>query len=257
MLPGGSAKDHSEADAQVENPGYIALSRQMVLRRQMDMVANNLANLTTPGFKGESMLFVEHLARTEPREKISFVRDIATIRDLKAGPMTETGSPFDLAIRGEGYFAIETPEGTRYTRAGGFTPDPDGRIVSAQGFALLDDGGAPITIPVDALSVAVARDGTISTDQGELGRVQVVRFDNQQALKRQANSLYDAAGQAALPVEQPDVQQGKLESSNVAGVVEMTRLVATVRSYEAAAKLANNEHERQRRAIDALATARS
>lgn len=223
----------------------------------MDIVANNLANLTTPGFKGESMLFVEHLARTEPREKISLVRDIATIRDLRAGPMIETGSPFNLAIRGEGYFAIETPEGTRFTRAGGFTPDAEGQIVTAQGFPLLDDGGAPIIIPVDALSVVVSRDGTISTDQGELGRVQVVRFENQQALKRQASSLYDAEGQAALPVEEPDVQQGKLEGSNVAGVVEMTKLVNTVRRYEAAAKLANDEHERQRRAIDALAANRS
>jgi len=257
VLPRSSAKDHSEADAEVENPGYIALSRQMVLRRQMDIVANNLANLTTPGFKGESMLFIEHLARTEPREKISLVRDIATIRDLRAGPMTETGSPFNLAIRGEGYFAIQTPEGTRYTRAGGFTPDAEGQIVTPQGLPLLDDGGAPIIIPVDALSVVVSRDGTISTDQGELGRVQVVRFENQQALKRLANSLYDAEGQAALPVEEPDVQQGKLESSNVAGVVEMTKLVNTVRRYEAAAKLANDEHERQRRAIDALAANKS
>jgi flagellar basal-body rod protein FlgF len=129
-------------------------------------------------------------------------------------------------------------------------------MVNAQGFPVLDDGGAPITIPADASAVVVARDGTISTEQGELGRVQVVRFENQQALRRQANSLYAAAGQEPLPMASPDVQQGKVESSNVAGVVEMTQMIATVRSYEAAAKLANDEHERQRRAIDALATSR-
>ncbi len=240
----------------MENPGYIALSRQMVLRRQMDVVANNLANLSTTGFKGESMMFVEHLKRTEPRERISFVRDIATVHDLKAGPITHSGNPLDLAIRGEGYFAVETPEGERYTRAGGFTLDPDGQIVTAQGFALLGDGGAPMTVPPEAGAITVARDGTLSSEQGEIGRIQLVRFANPQALKKLQYSLYSAAGQEPLPVEAPDILQGKLEGSNVSAVVEMTKLIATVRSYQAAAHVAEKEHQRQRRAIDALAVSR-
>jgi flagellar basal-body rod protein FlgF len=151
----------------MENPGYIALSRQMVLRRQMDLLANNLANLTTPGYRGESMLFVEHLKPTQPREQVAFVQDLATVRDLRAGPMSHTGNPLDLAIKGEGYFAVETPEGERYTRAGGFTLDPDGQIVTVKGYPLLGKGGAPITVPPDSGAVTVARDGTVSSDQGE------------------------------------------------------------------------------------------
>ncbi len=241
----------------MENPGYIALSRQMVLRRETEVLANNLANLTTPGFKGESMLFVEHLKRTNHKEKVRFVQDIATVRDLKPGPLTHTGSPLDLAIRGPGYFAVETAAGERYTRAGGFALDAEGRIVNAHGQALLDDGGAPLSVPTEASDVTIAQDGTVSTDQGEVGRIRLVRFDDPQALKKLQQGLYSAAGQAPLPVENPDIQQGKLERSNVAGVVEMTKLIATVRSYQSAAKLADQEHQRQRRAIDALASVRT
>jgi flagellar basal-body rod protein FlgF len=229
----------------------------MVLKRQMDVLANNVANLSTPGFKGEDILFVEHLKRTDQRETLRFVQDIATLRNLSPGPLTHTGSPLDLAIRGTGYFTIETPRGERYTRAGGFALDADGRIVTAHGHALLDDGGAPLSVPTDAAEVTVAQDGTVSTDQGDIGRIGLVRFENPQAIQKLQHGLYEAAGQEPLPVEDPDIQQGKLEGSNVAGVVEMTRLIATVRSYQAASHLADQEHQRQRRAIDALAGVRT
>lgn len=241
----------------MENPGYIALSRQMVLRRQMDVMANNVANIATPAFKAEGMMFVEHLRKTEPGEKIRFVQDIATVRDLRPGALTHTGGPLDLAIQGEGYFAVETPEGPRYTRAGGFTLDADGQIVTARGYPLLDDGGAPLALPTDAGEITVSRDGTIVTDQGEVGRVGVVGFADEQALKHLEGGLYDSDGQEPVPVETPEVEQGALEGSNVAGVVEMTKLIATVRLYQSAAKMADEEHQRQRRAIDALASVRS
>ncbi len=240
----------------MENPGYVALSRQMVLQRQMSIVANNVANLTTPGFRGESLVFVEHLKTTQPREKVRFVQDIATVPDLQPGPLSNTNNPLDLAIQGEGYFAIETPQGERYSRAGAFALDPDGQIVTTDGFALQGDGGS-LVVPPDAGDIVVAGDGTVSTDQGILGRVKLVRSANDYALKREASGLYDADGQPALPVDNPQVQQGKIELSNVAGVVEMTKLVATVRSYQAAATMVEEEHERQRRAIGALATTRS
>ena len=241
----------------MENPGYIALSRQMVLRRQMDVLAHNLANLTTPGYRGESMLFVEHLQRTEPTEEIAFVRDLATYRDLKAGPLNHTGNPLDLAIRGEGYFTVETDEGPRYTRAGSFTLDAAGRVVTSEGLPVLGESGAPLVVPTDAAALQVARDGTVSTDQGEVGRIRPVSFENEQALAKQAGGLYDPAGQAALPVDAPVIEQGKIEGSNVAGIVEMTKMIAAVRSYQAAAKMSDEEHQRQRRAIEALGAARS
>lgn len=241
----------------MENPGYVALSRQMVLQRQMSVVANNIANLTTPGFRAENMVFVEHLKATEPREKVRFVQDIATVHDLRPGPLSNTDNPLDLAIQGEGYFAVETPEGERYSRAGAFTLDADGQIVTANGFTLQSEDGGALVVPPDAGDIVVADDGTVSTEQGILGRVKLVRFDNDYALKREESGLYNAAGQPALPVENPRVQQGKIELSNVAGVVEMTKLIATTRSYQAAATMVDEEHERQRRAIGALATTRS
>jgi len=241
----------------VENPGYIALSRQMVLRRQMDVLAHNLANLATPGYRGESMLFVEHLRQTEPKQKITFVQDLATFRDVKPGPLTHTGNSLDLAIRGEGYFTVETAEGPRYTRAGSFTLDSTGQMVTAEGLPILGESGAPLIVPSDSAALTVARDGTVSTDQGEIGRVRPVRFENEQALVKQAGGLYDPAGQTALPVETPVVEQGKVEGSNVAGIVEMTKMISAVRSYQAASSMADEEHQRQRRAIETLGTARS
>ena len=215
--------------------------------------AQNVANLATPGYRAESMLFVEHLKQTEPGEKVRFVQDIATLRDLKTGPITHTGNTFDLAIAGRGYFTVETAEGPRYTRGGGFTLDLDGGIVSARGDALLDDGGAPLSVPPDAGEIVVARDGTVSGDDGEIGRIALVTFDNEQALVKRAAGLYDAGAQAPLPVVDPNIQQGKLEGSNATGVIEMTKLIDTVRSYQHAARLADEEHQRQRRAIDSLA----
>lgn len=244
----------------MENPGYVALSRQMVLKRQMDVVANNLANVTTPGFRAESMVFVEHLDRLRhsgPRDKVSFVQDIATVHDLRPGPLTTTGNVLDLAIRGDGYFAVETPEGERFTRAGHFALDADGQVVTTAGYPVLGDNGTPIVIPPESGQIVIADDGTISTDQGTVALLRLVRFENQQALKRQENGFYDAGPQIAEPAEDSDVQQGTLESSNVMGVVEMTKMMATVRSYQTAATLTNEEHERQRRAITALAPVRS
>ena len=109
----------------MENPGYIALSRQMVLQRKMDVLAQNVANLTTPGYRAESLLFVEHLKRTAPGEKVRFVQDIATLRDLKTGPIAHTGNTFDLAIAGEGYFTDTNGDPDRTLDLGvGLPTDP-------------------------------------------------------------------------------------------------------------------------------------
>ncbi len=109
----------------METTTLIALSRQGGLRRQLDVVANNIANMNTTGFKGERMMFVEHLVKSQESgkllgTKLSFARDIATMLDVSEGPMETTGNPLDLAITGEGYFVIQTENGERYTRNGRF-----------------------------------------------------------------------------------------------------------------------------------------
>lgn len=236
----------------MENAGYIALSRQMTLRREMDVIANNMANLNTPAYKGESMLFVEYLETTDSGEKMSFVQDIALVRNLTEGQMTATDNPLDTAISGDGYYEIETPLGPRYTRSGAFRLNADNELVTVNGDKVLDDGGNPIVLPPNSRDVTITRDGTVETDQGPAGTIGLVRFEDEQRLTKMANGLYDADGQDALPAEGAEVVQGMVEQSNVAGIIELTKMIKTVRSYSSTGRMVNDEHERLRRAIQAL-----
>lgn len=236
----------------MENSLTIALARQSVLARQMDVIATNLANLETAGFKAENMIFTETLTPTSEGETLSLVHDVGFVRDLSEGPMVGTQSPLDLAIHGQGYFVVDTPEGERYTRHGVFQLDDRGQIVTTGGNPVLNSGGAPITVPLDASSITITRDGTISADAQEIGQIKLVGFENPQALSKIGSGLYEAVGQSPTPDPDSEVLQGMVESSNVKGVIEMTRMIDTVRSYQAAAKLADTEHQRILDAIDAL-----
>ncbi len=236
----------------MENSLTIALARQSVLARQMDVIATNLANLETAGFKSENMIFTELVEETDDEEFLSIVHDVSFVRDLSEGPLTGTHSSLDLAIHGDGYFVVDTPDGERYTRHGVFQLDDTGNIVTTEGHSVLSSGGAPITIPLDATSIAITRDGTISADANAIGRIKLVRFDNPQALSKAGSGLYDAKEQAPQPATGSKVLQGMVESSNVKGVIEMTRMIDTVRAYQAAAKLADTEHQRILDAIEAL-----
>ena len=236
----------------MENAGYIALSRQMTLRREMEVIAHNMANLNTPAYKGESMLFVEYLEKTDSGEKMSFVQDIALVRNLTEGQLSATDNPLDTAISGEGYYEVETPLGPRYTRNGAFRLNAEGELVTAAGNQVLDDGGNPIVLPPNSRDVTITGDGTVSTDRGPAGKIRLARFENQQALIKMANGLYDADGQEALPAEGAEIVQGMVEGSNVAGIIEMTKMIDTVRSYSSAGRMVNDEHERLRRAIQSL-----
>jgi len=236
----------------MENAGYIALSRQMTLRREMDVIANNMANLNTPAYKGQSMLFVEYLDTSDTGEKVSFVQDITLVRNLTEGQMTTTENPLDLAIAGNGYFEVETPVGSRYTRDGVFQLNAAGELVTSSGQRVLGEGGTPITLPPNSSDVTITRDGTISTNLGPAGRLRVVRFEDEQAMVKMADGLYDADGQDPQPAEGAEVIQGAIEGSNVQGIIEITKMIETVRNYSATGKLVNDEHERLRRAIQSL-----
>lgn len=236
----------------MENAGYIALSRQMVLRREMDVLANNMANLNTPAYKGQSMLFVEYLETSDSGEKMSFVQDISLVRNLTEGPMSATDNPLDLAISGDAYFEVETPVGSRFTRKGVFQLNADREIVTSTGEPLLGEGGGPIVLPPNTAEVTVTRDGTVSTELGPAGRIRLARFEDEQALVKTADGLYDPQDQDVLPAEDAEVIQGMVEGSNVQGIIELTRMIETTRQYAAAGRLVNDEHERLRRAIQTL-----
>ncbi|MBK1697722.1 flagellar basal-body rod protein FlgF [Rhodovibrio salinarum] len=239
----------------MESTNYIALSRQASLRRELDLVANNMANLNTPAYQGESMMFVEYLEDTQRGKtgEMSFVQDISTVRDLKEGPMKRTENPLDLAISGRGYFTIETDDGPRYTRNGAFQLNEEGQIVNKANQPVLDGNGNPIEVPDDAQSIEISEDGTIATEVGQIAQLEPVTFENEQLLMKRANGLFEAREeQVAEPAEGARIMQGTLESSNVEGVVEMTRLINLTRSYSSANKFSESEHERILRAVRTL-----
>ena len=239
----------------MENTNYIALSRQAALRRELSLVANNMANLNTPAYQGESMMFVEHLADTQRGKtgEMSFVQDLSTVRDLTEGPMKATENPLDLAISGRGYFTIETEDGPRYTRNGAFQLNDAGEIVNKANEPLLDANDNPIRVPADAEAIEIGEDGTIATEAGTIARLEPVAFENEQLLNKRANGLFEAREeQAAEPAEDARIMQGMIEGSNVQGVVEMTRLIDVTRSYSSASKFSESEHERILRAVRTL-----
>ena len=192
------------------------------------------------------------MEQTTENETLSLVHDVTFIRDLSAGPMVGTQSPLDLAINGQGYFVVDTPDGERYTRHGVFQLDDRGQIVTTEGNPVPNSGGAPMTVPLDTSSITITRDGTVSADAQELGQIKLVSFENPQALSKTGSGLYEAVDQTPTPDPDSEVLQGMVENSNVKGVIEMTRMIDTVRSYQAAAKLADTEHQRILDAIDAL-----
>ena len=242
----------------MENTSYIALSRQTALWRQLDMVANNLANMNTPAFKGEGALFTEYLMKSPSdertfKDKLSFTQDFGTVRDLKEGPMLATGNPLDVGIHGEGYFTVETPDGIRYTRSGQFNLDNEGKLVTAEGFPVLSTNNEPFFFAPNENNIEISRDGTISTENGVIGNLRLVTFENGQKLSKTYGSLYvTSEDNPPKDAEKVELAQGMLEQSNVQPVVEITRMIDIQRSYGFVQKLIEEEHERQRKAVDIL-----
>lgn len=241
----------------MENSSYIALSLLSAVRREMDIVANNVANANTPGFRGEGMLFVEHLAELgaslAAEEEISFVEPTTMYRSPAPGPLTNTANPLDLAIQGEAYFVVQTPDGPRYTRNGHFRLDAGGQLVTQSGRAVLSAGNAPIQFAPEDSNIVVAGDGTVSTENGEVGRLNLVRFADPQALRKLGDGLYDAAGMAPEAATDAEIVQGMIEGSNVQPVIEITRMIELNRVYQLTQKLIEKEDRLQQEMIDTLA----
>ncbi|BCW88162.1 Flagellar basal-body rod protein FlgG [Alphaproteobacteria bacterium SO-S41] len=242
----------------VDNALLLSLSNQMVARRTMEVISNNIANMNTTGFKRESPVFEEHIVHVDVqkeighrKEPLSFVRDALAVHDMSNGELTTTGNKFDVAIEGEGYFTVSTPDGPRYTRNGKFGLDDTGRLVTTDGHPVLDDGGAEIVFSNEESEITIARDGTISSEEGVRNRLGVVSFANPQTLKTVGNSLWET-DEAPIPVDGNVVAQGMLEQSNVQPVVEMVRMIETMRSYQASTELLNAGEDLTRRAVQKL-----
>jgi flagellar basal-body rod protein FlgF len=243
---------------QMDNSLLVSLSQQLAAFRAMDVIANNIANASTPGYKRQSAKFEEYIARMKPAEgdtgaaQVSFVRDAGTVRDASQGSLNQTGAPFDLALSGKGYFVVQTPQGLRYTRDGHFSLDANGQIVDSSGYALQGDGGA-ITITPDDGDIRIAPDGTVSGRTGQLAKVRVADFADESAMVKEGANLY-ATGQAAVTPPVVDIRQGALESSNVQPVLEISHMIEVMRAYEATATLTKNQQDMQMDAVEKLGT---
>jgi flagellar basal-body rod protein FlgF len=242
----------------MENTSFVALSRLGTLRRQMNVIANNLANMNTTGFKGEKMMFVDHVVKSRGGtqimgDKVAYVRDIATVKNLNEGSFQATGSPLDVAIRGDGYFVIDAANGERYTRNGSFRLDDAGQMVTKDGDPVLSDGGQPFFFTAQDSNIEISSDGTISTSAGQLGRLAVVRFDNPHALKLTAGGQLNSE-ELPIPAEDFSVVQSMLETSNVEPIIEMTRMIEVHRSYKSVQKLVDSENDRVKKMINDLGT---
>ena len=235
----------------METTTYIALSRQMVLRRRMDVIANNIANMTATGFRAETLLAEEVPVDVGPRQTVRYVQDVALVRDLTPGSIIPTSNPFDLAIEGEGYFTVATPEGDRYTRNGQFRLNEIGEIVTAAGDPVLDDGNAPIAVPTDAGPVTIAADGTVSTPDVTFGRIALVTFEDHQDMEKAGDGLYRTE-QTPRPAEGVQMVQGMIEGSNVKAVVEMTDMMSTLRAYQGTQKIIEAHHELERNMVERM-----
>jgi len=242
----------------MENPSFIALSKQMALGRHMEVLSNNLANMNTPAFKAERLVFTEMLRQTAGQDHndmgpMSFVEPHGTYLDFSEGSMTPTGNPLDVAIAGDGFFAIQTADGTAYTRAGRFSLDATGTLVTSDGAPVLAAGGGPVQI--QSTQISIAGDGTISGDDGVIARLQVARFDDMQRLQRGPSGTYLPGDETPIEVTSPQVIQGMVEESNVSPILEMTRLIDVSRSYQRMTQIIESEHQRQKQAITTLARA--
>ena len=229
--------------------GYVTLSRQAGLLSEMQAVAHNLANLSTTGFRREGILFSEYVHGAGEGPSVSIARAHGRVTDFAQGALRQTGGALDLAIEGEGFFLVEGTGGPMLSRAGAFAPDADGVLRTPAGEAVLDEGGAPLLLPVDAGPVAVGADGTVSTPLGPVGRLAVVRPAPDGAMSHAAGTLFRT--DAWEPAEGA-VVQGALESSNVDPVLEVARMVEVQRAYEAGAAFLEKESERRREALRTL-----
>lgn len=256
---GSADADHTGAKwlTVMENSQLIGLSRQMVLRRKMDVIANNLANINTAGYKADKLLFEEHImpvARMNEfrtlDKRLSYVIDDRMTHAFSAGPIIETSNPVNVALNDDtSFFVVASPNGERYTRNGEFDINALGQLVNSDGYGVQGADG-PITFTTEDTNINISRDGVVSSSRGEIGRLRVVTFANTDALVKEGISMF--RGDNPLPVEQPNIMGGHVERSNVKGVVEISKMIQVTRSYTSLAKALKQTADLRSDAIDKL-----
>lgn len=251
----------------MENALLVGLSRQVALSRELDVVANNIANINTNGFKADGAVFEQFIGKTARSDdmpgrdrQVSFVRDSATWINMGQGSIERTGNPLDVAISGSGFLAVQTPAGERYTRNGAMQINANGELVTSEGYQVLGDAGPIVFQPKDH-DVKISDDGTISVREGNVantesqrGTLRLVNFSQLSQLQKEGSSLFSAPpGVAPQPNPTAHFEQGSVEKSNVQAVLEMTRMIEVTRNYTQVANMLSQQSDLQKSAIEKLA----
>jgi flagellar basal-body rod protein FlgF len=249
----------------MDNTLYVGVSRQLILERELDVAANNIANIDTTGFKVEQLMTSPD-PLTPPgvvgyRTPIQYAIDHGMARDFSPGKLIQTGAPLDLAIDGQAFFVVSTANGDRYTRDGRFTVDPQGRLITQAGDTVQGASGSPILVNPQGGSPLVGRDGTVTQSipganaETVIGKIGVVRFDSLSALTKEGSGLY-ANSSSSAPQPAPDayVHQGVLEASNVQPIVQITDLIRIQRAYENISNLISSTSDLSLQSVQRLGT---
>ena len=249
----------------MENALLIGLSRQTTLERQLGVIANNIANVNTTGYKADQSLFEEFLTSGAHEDnfvgkdrKVSYVQDRGTYRDFTQGPLQQTGNPLDIAVDGDAFMAVQTQGGERYSRDGNLQLNSQGQLTTVGGDLVLGTGGPIIFQPTDH-DINVSPDGTITVVEANSrtdtirGKLRLVNFTDMQSLQKQGNNLYAAGAAAAQPDLKATVKQGYVEKSNVNSVAEMGRMIEVSRTYSQIANLLQQQGDLHKNAINQLA----
>lgn len=242
----------------MENVLLIALSRQMALRREMDVIANNVANVTTNGFRRRSSdsrefqmpVASEDTFKRGNDRRVSFVVDRGTPLDTSTGTLERTGNPLDAALAGDAWFVVQTPQGERYTKNGAMMLNAQGQLVNSDGHPMIGDQGV-FAFSTDETNLAIASDGTVTSSNGARGKLRLVRFQNQQVLQNAGANLFTTNVRPEVSTT-ARLQPGFVERSNVRPVIEMGRMIEVTRQYQSIANLISRTDETRRTAIQRL-----
>ena len=240
----------------MENSIYLGLSRQMALQLDMDVTANNIANSNTPGFRAQNLVFEEFIS--DPKgadDELSFVYNEGQYDITKPGALRVTGNTLDIALVGDGFFGVQGPTGeVNYSRAGNLQMSQDGTLITSAGFPVADQGGGPINIPPLSTDIKIDERGNVSNQDGAIAQIMIQEFQNPQILEPIGNNLY-RSDDPGLPATGTIVRQGHVEGSNVDTMVEVTRMIKILRSFQSTQQLLQTENERLRSAIQKLTEA--
>ncbi len=236
----------------MDSTSFVTLNRQAGLLKEMETVAHNIANMATNGYRREDVIFSEFVVNTGNGDpSLSMAHANARASDMAQGALFQTNGTYDFAIEGPGFFLVATADGDRLTRAGSFTPSPEGILVAPDGASLLDAGGAPVFVPADATRISLGADGTLSADGNPLAQIGLWEPADPLAITRAEGVRFDSGG-APVPTGEAKVLQGFLERSNVDPVSELTRMIEVQRAYELGRTFLDKEDERVLGAIKTI-----